>query len=604
MKKTLRIFFVILCFSLAAFAQSETDERLARQFYQQQEYEKASDLFEKLYNKNPGAYYNEYYDCLLKLKDYKTAEKIIKKQIKKEPARLYLYVDLGNIYESAGDNDKAVKEYEKAISNLSADPDQVIMLGTSFMNSNKTDLAIKTYLQGRKILKDIYPFNFELAEVYQKKGDYASMVSEYLSALDSGDGYLQQVQSSLQDFIALDTDNKKTEVLRTQLLKKVQANPDRIAYAEMLIWLYMQQKDFEAAFFQTKALDKRFRQDGSRIMSLAQVAAANRNYDVAVKCYQYIVAKGTESYLYSTARMELLNVMNKKILESAYTQTDIQELEKLYQSTLNDLGRSASTAAVIKGLAHLEAFYLGKADVAIKRLEELLQLPQVTQKMVAEIKLELGDIYLFSGERWEATLLYSQVEKAFHEDLLGQEAKFRNAKLSYYTGDFEWAQGQLTVLKASTSKLIANDALDLSLLITDNTGLDSNLVPMMIYARADLLHYQNQDSLAMLTLDSISKEYPSHPLADNILYKKAQIQRKRGNYNAAIELYNEILEDHGFDILGDDALFSLAELTETYLKDKEKAKQLYQDILTKYPGSLYTVEARKRFRTLRGDNLN
>lgn len=585
-------------------AQTDTDEKLARQFYEQQEYDKAADLFEKLYSKNPSAYYTDYFDCLLKLKEYKDAEKITKKQIRKDPSRLYLYVDLGTVYELMDEPQKAEKEYERAISNLTADPDQVIMLATSFMNSQKSDLAVKTYMHGRKLLREIYPFNFELAEVYEKKGDYPAMISEYLGALDLGDAYLQQVQNSLQDFIVDDPENKKSELLRTQLLKKVQSNPDRVLYAEMLIWLYLQEKDFDAAFFQSKALDKRLKQDGSRIMSLAQVAAANRNYDVAVKCYQYIVSKGTESYFYSYARMELLQVMNKKILESAYTRQDILELEKLYQSTLADLGKSAAVATVIKGLANLEAFYLNKTDQAIERLQELLNMPQLPQKMAGQVKLELGDIYLFSGERWEATLLYSQVEKAFHEDLLGQEAKFRNARLSYFTGDFEWAQGQLTVLKASTSKLIANDALELSLLITDNTGLDSNMVPMMIYARADLLHYQNQDSLALVTLDSITSQFPSHPLADNIIYKKAQIYKKRGDEKRSMELYTKLLDEHGEDILGDDALFALAELEEIYMKDIEKAKQHYQEILTKYPGSLYTVEARKRFRALRGDKLN
>lgn len=606
MKTLLGFLLTLICLFQApsAYSQGGTDEKLAIQFYENGEYEKAADIFEKLYSKNPAAYFYDYYNCLLKLKDFKQAEKITKRMIKKDPDRLFHYIDLGQVYEQSGDKEKALKEYEKAIDKLPEDVDQVMTLANSFINYKQNDLAIKTYLKGRKLLKDSYPFYFELADVYQKKGDIPSMINEYISALEMGESYMGQVQNNLQDFLADDPDKKKAELLRTQLLRRVQSEQDKIVFQEMLIWLYLQEKDFEAAFLQTRAMDKRFKQDGSRMMSLGSIASSNKNYDVAIKSYQYVITKGPENYFYSNARMELVNAMNKKITESSYSEQDLTELNKLYSETLKDLGKSAATAPLLKGYAHLKAFYLNQPQEAITMLEELITMPNVPPKTIGEVKLELGDILLFIGERWEATLLYSQVEKAFHEDVLGQEAKFRNARLSYYTGDFEWAQGQLTVLKASTSKLIANDALNLSLLITDNMGLDSNAAPLLSFARADLLSYQNKDSLALLTLDSLKKEYPAHPLVDDILYKKAAIFKKAGKFDTAKALYTELLENHGTDLLGDDALFSLAELEEHQFRNIEKAKEHYQDILTKYPGSLYTVEARKRFRRLRGDTLN
>jgi tetratricopeptide (TPR) repeat protein len=209
-----------------------------------------------------------------------------------------------------------------------------------------------------------------------------------------------------------------------------------------------------------------------------------------------------------------------------------------------------------------------------------------------------------TGNVWDASLLYSQVEKANKYDIVGQEAKFRNARISYYTGDFGWAQAQLDVLKGSTSKLIANDAMELSLVISDALAEDTTTTPLEIVARGDLLAFQNKDELAKLTYDSVNTLFPNNVLCNRILYKKAQLELKRGKYAEAIVFYEELLKKNSEDIYADDALFKLADINENQLKNNDKAKELYQQLLEKYPGSLYVVEARKRFRKLRGDAIN
>jgi tetratricopeptide (TPR) repeat protein len=594
---------VILCHS-QGFAQ-DTDEQLAQQYFDKGEFDKAVELYEKLFNKSPNTnYYNGYTACLLELKDFKTAEKFIKKQIKRNPQNLTLIADLGTVYKKQGDEDKAKKEYDRAIDNLMPSQEQVMDLASSFMGKKETDYAIKTYLHGRKLLRGNYSFNYELAEAYNLKGDSEGMINEYLDLLEQSDAYLQNVQNALQTDINEDNGGKKTDLLKSQLLKRIQSDPEKTVYSDMLIWLFTQEKDFESAFIQTKALDKRQKLDGGKLMALAKICLANQDYDAAVKCYEYVITKGKENYYYSTAKTELVNTLSAKITSKAnYSKEDIQMLEKSYLTTIEELGKSQATVPLIKGLAHLKAFYMNQPEQAILLLEEAINLCN-NQKEIAECKLELGDILLFTGEMWDSSLLFSQVEKAFKQEPIGQEAKFRNARLSFYRGDFAWAQAQLNVLKASTSKLISNDAIDLALLISDNTTLDSNLVPLQMYARADLLSYRNLDSLALLTLDSIEKKFSSHSLADDVLYKKYMIAFKKGHFEQAATLLQSIIDNHGQDVLGDDALFKLAELNEQYLKNPEKAKQLYEDVLTKYPGSLYTVEARKRYRQLRGDSLN
>ncbi len=600
------LFLFTFAFSLThTTAQTSTDEALAEQFYQNKEFDKALDYYEKLYNKKSSQqFYTPYLNCLLELKDFKKAEKIVKKQIKQNQESPDLIVDLGTIYARSDNSDKAKTTWEQAVKSIKQD-EQIFTVATAFIAIRQYDYAILTYLKGRKISSTNYPYSFELADIYLTKGDKKAMIAEYLDVLEGHDSYIQSVQNALQTSFGNEADSKQNELLKNELLKRIANSPDKIVLSELLIWMQIQQKDFEGAFVQAKALDKRKKEDGSRVMNLAKLCAQNESYDVAVKAYQYVISKGVSSFFYSSARMELLDVFYQKIvLKGNYNINDLVELEKNYEITITELGKSAATAPLLKNLSHLQAFYLNKSNNAIALLEETIVLPQLSSQIQAECKLELADILLMTGDIWEASLRYSQVEKSFKHDVIGQEAKFRNAKISYYTGDFMWAQAQLDVLKGATSKLIANDAMDLSLLISDALAVDTNVAPLMIFSRGDLLAFQNKDDEAKRTLDSINKLFPNHALADDILYKKAQIVLKRANYIEAAAFYDTIVKNYGDDILGDDALFKLADLNENQFKNLDKAKELFQQLLIKYPGSLYVVEARKRFRKLRGDSFN
>ncbi|HEY0029220.1 MAG TPA: tetratricopeptide repeat protein [Bacteroidia bacterium] len=603
--KHILFLFAFVLIHLQTSAQPGTDEQLAIQFYQNKEFDKALDYYEKLYNKkSPQAYYQPYVNCLLETKDFKKAEKIVKKQIKQEPESLNFIVDLGMVYFRSEDSDKAKSAWESAIKAIKYD-DQVFTVANSFISIRQYDHAISTYLKGRKISQNNYPFSFELADVYNTKGDKLAMINEYLNVLEIQDSYIQSVQNGLQTSFSNDADQKQNELLKTELLKRISKNPDKTILSELLIWMQIQQKDWEGAFIQAKALDKRKKEEGNRVMGLAQLFAQNEAYDVAIKAYNYVIAKGPDVYYYTNARIELLNVYYQKIVnKGTYTALDLTELEKNFNITISELGKSSGTVPLLKNLAHLQAFYLNKTDEAIALLEEAIAMPQLALVTQAECKLELADVLLMTGDIWEASLRYSQVEKAFKYDVIGQEAKFRVAKISYYTGDFAWAQAQLDVLKGATAKLIANDAMNLSLLISDALAIDTNVAPLELFAMADLFAFRNKDDKALMLLDSLNKTFPNHALADDIIYKKAQISLKHAQYTEAAAFYEVLLKEYGDDILGDDAMFKLAELNENQFKNIEKAKELYQQLLEKYPDSLYVVEARKRFRKLRGDSIN
>ncbi len=582
--------------------QKQNKEQLAAQYFREKEYEKAVVLYEELFeNGGNNNYYTYYLYCLIELQDFHKAEKLVKSQQKKYPASLKYSVDLGNIYERKGDLKKAKKIYESAIKDLRPNKGQVIGLANAFLVAGKTDYAVKTYYRGRQIMKD-YPFYYELGNLYRQTRNYSQMIQEYLDYVDYDPAKMATAQHLLQSALDKDSDHEISNNLRKSLLIRIQAYPEKIYYSEMLLWLSIQDKDFEQAFRQAKSIDRRLGEGGHRIYDLANLALANKNYDVAIEANKYIIKKGKSSLYYFDGKVGLLNARYLKITTTInYSEKDLVELEGDFKSMLDEYGTNAETLPVMKYLGHIQAFYLDKTDEAITILNTAIEIPNALRQDIADCKIELADIYLFTGEVWEATLLYSQVSKAFKNDPTGHHAKFKNAKLSFYIGEFDWAKNQLRVLKAATSKLISNDALQLALLISDNIDMDSSTVALGLYARADLLLYRNKDELALVTLDSIFELGTYHPIYDETLYKKAEIKIKQQKYKEAEEYLTDIIENYSYDITADDALFLLAKLYDREYNDKEKAMELYQQLMTDYTGSLYTTEARKRFRTLRGD---
>jgi tetratricopeptide (TPR) repeat protein len=599
-----KIFLAILfSLPLMVFSQAK-DQQLADQYFYSQEYDKAATLYEKLYDKNPFVY-NNYLRSLFELNQIDKAEKLVKKQIKKDPKNPVLQIDLGQVYFRKNNSADARKQYENALKMLPADQATIINTANAFASIREQDFALQTYLEGRKLLRGMYTFRFELAQVYSMQQNFQGMLDEYIGALEENPGYLQSVQNVLQSRFNTEneTDNAFGELMRTTLLRKVQKSNEPV-FAELLIWYFVQLKDFESAFVQAKAVDKRLNESGSRLISLGQLSVANQDYDAGIKCFQYIIEKGKTNFYYTTARMEMLNARNKKVIESGkYNLADLQNLEKDYKESLAELGKSGTTAPMMRGLSHLLTFYMNKTEEAIQLLDQAIALPDIKPAYQAECKLELGDALLFSGDLWESGLLYSQVDKAFKYDELGKEAKYRNAKLDFYRGEFQWAQAQLDVLKSSTSQLIANDAMYLSLLISDNTVFDSTTEALTIYSHADLLNYQNRREEALQTLDTLLTKFPTHTLYDDALFKKAEIYILERRYRDADSLYGQVVSGFPTGIISDDAQFRRAQIHDKFLNDTAGAMQFYEELLKNYPGSTFVVEARKRYRALRGDKL-
>ena len=596
-------FFIILLISFISIGISAQDSRLANQYYQSGEYEKAASMYLKLFNKTKknDYYFNRYIESLIAIEAYDEAEKGIKEQIKQRPKDVQLYVTYGNLYEKQSDAVNAEKQYKRAIENMTSDIGLISRIGSSFASLAKYDLAIQVYEKGEELIDRKNLFSYNLADLYRRKGNTKKMIEGYLNSVDRFKKNINNLINTLQRYL---NDEGYVE-LQKQLYERIQEDESQDLYNEILAWTFIHRKEYKRAFRQARSVDRRNDENGGRVFEIAEIAYNAKDYDVAIEAFNYITEnKGENSSYYLDAKRGLLNAKRKKITSNYdYSQEDLENLESEYNSFLDEFGRNRQTALLMSELADFEALYLNDLDTAIVILQEMIGYAGVDKYVVANAKLNLADYLLMQGDVWESTLLYSQVDKQMKEGVLGERARFRNAMLSYYRGDFEWAQEQFDILKTATSKLISNDAIDRSVFIMDNLGLDTTDVPLKMFAVSEQLIFQNRFDEAFDKMDSILILFPEHGLEDDILYNKANIFRKQKKYEDAIAAYDTIITNYPEEIRADNSLFELAELYERVLNEPLKAKDLYEKLFLDFSGSTYAVEARKRFRILRGDDI-
>jgi len=590
--------------TITSTSHAQTDLELAEYYYNNGSYEQALLYLGSIYKTNKtNKIYLMYYESLLAMDDFNEAEKLVKARLKRrhKTSKSTAYVDLGSLYMKFDLKEKALEAFDDALNILQPGRSAAVRLANAFINLDKLDLAYKTYMEA--IQMGTNDFHYELAHLKGMMGDYQGMAESFLDLLNTKPSYLITVQTSLNRNLRLETEEENRDMVRGELLRAAKKYPSNTIYSEMLVWYFTQSKEFSTAFIHARSLDIRLGETGVRLMELGNTSAANNDLETALECFSYVAGKGSGNPYFYTARNETLQVRFHVLTSETPLNMDaLSELELDYSSSIRNLGVRSETAIMQKDHAHLLAFFLGRSEEGMDVIEEVLSIKGLNKRVAAACKLELGDIYVFADLVWDASLIFTQVILDFKDDPMGHEAKFRNARISYYTGDFAWAQTQLDAIKASTSKLISNDAIELSLLITDNFNLDTIVEPMELYAKADLLIMQRRYPDAINTLDTLLNNYPGHSLEDEILMVKGDIAMQKGYVEIAMGYYEEILDLHFDDITGDDALYKLAVIYDDHYKDLEKAEELYEKLIFEFSGSLHVIEARKRFRSLRGED--
>jgi len=597
----MRIIYFFFLFTASTFAQNN-NQKLAYQYYINGDYDKAIIIYDELNTSRLSINtYSPYFISLCNVDKFPEAEKLAKKFYAKYPDRLNYLADIIISQFKRGYIKKADYNLKRLYKKMTGQNSQTIQIANRFQSFNMYNQALEIYNRSQ-LINSNFQYDLQKAQLYAFLEEDELMIDQYLDFLLRMPNQKKIVFTTIQRF--LDNNGIKNEnnylLVKKSLLKMIKLYPQRVDFNEMLIWFFMQDKKYKLALSQVISLDRRTNNALTNIYDIGETLLDIGKYKLAIESFEYIIGKGFNSNIYIDAQINRLYALTKSIEDKS---KDVKIIDNKYSEVIEEVGVHRYSVLLLSNHAHFKAFFLNDLKSAKKILEEVMKIKLIDRLDLAECKIQYADVMLLSGNIWDALLFYSQVENDFKQHPIGHKAKFKRAEIAYYQGDFTWAQAQLDVLKSSTSKLISNDAMKLSLLITDNYDLDTIDIPMMQFAKADLLSFQKKHEVALLSYDSILDNFKGHDLSDEIYYRKANIYLANNDLDNYIEMLELIVKEYSYDILIDDALFDLAKIYDYKLNNNEKAREYYQQLILNYQGSIFVSEARERFRILRGDNL-
>ena len=587
------IFLIIALFSVS-FVFCQNSSSLAESYFREGEYEKASQIYESLEKNNPfnTRYLKRLITCYQETSHYEKAADLLQKKLLNNPSQHYLRIEIGYNFDRQQKTALAKKEYDFAIDAITSDPSLGGIMGRMFQQNNLLDYAIEAYSKTMRLYKNA-SYEFQIAQIYGEKGEFEKMFDSYTQLIDKDENYLGGVQRFTSRYINEDATNSNNIAFKKSLLKKSISNPKNV-WNELLSWLFTKQKEYGKAFIQEKALFNRDPAYIETVFRLAKIAFENNDITTAKKCFDFILEKTNFIEEKITAELYLLKIAVK---------TTAKNSASLFEKTLQEYGVNRNSLEIQLEFADYLTFKINNPSKAIEVLEKALLLSTSKFKN-ARIKLKLGEVLVFTGRFNKALLYFSQVQTQLKNHPLSQQARFKVAQTSYFKGDFKWAKSQLKILKGSTTQLIANDAVDLFLVISDNEPKDSIPSGLLDFAKADLLAYQNKNTEAIAIYSAMAQKYQGQNIEDDVLFNQATLYLKENQYENTISNLLKIISINAEGILVDDSYYLLAEVYKNKIKDTEKASEYYQKIIFEKPSSIYLVDARKKYREIRGDIIN
>lgn len=582
---------ITLFFSFVCFSQND---QLAQYYFEKGDFEKAKISFEELLKNQPSnsQVFQRTIDCYQQLQQFDIAEKAIRERLEKYKQGVLL-VELGYNFQLQKDEASAKKYYDEAIERIKKNPNEVYGIANSFERKVLLEYALKSY-QTATSLQPNYNFNYQMALLYGQMGNTEMMITTFLDeAFDNPQNSLL-IQNQLSRFMTEEGDENFNETLRKALIIRVQKNQDAF-WNQFLSWFYVQQKELGKAFIQEKAIFKRNPESLSNIVNLAQLAIEEDNHEVAKEILGFVLENTKDLDLRIKANFYLMQMRIDKATEKDFASINTELIGLLNEYEIRPISLSLQLIQ-----AHFVAFNLKNPEGGKAIIKKALEL-ELNVYERAQAKMELADILLFEEKFNQALLYYSQIEENLKNDVVAHEASLKAAKTSYFQGDFAWALKQFSALKSASAQLIANDALEYFLLINDNTVADSTQTALKQFAKGDYLLYQNRNQEAIAQFQSILKSFKGQQIEAVTLLRLGKIYEKQGEYNLALSQFQNIIDHHSDGIYIDEALYFSAEIESNKLQQPEKSKPLYEKIIFNHQDSIYFVEARKKYRLLRGD---
>ena len=429
-----KLIHCILCCLIAfvAYSQTETDIQLAQHYYLNGEFSKAVVYYEKLYTNDPSkVYFSRYLDCLVNTGDKKAAEKVFKKQTAANPGDLSLKIQFYFFYKTNEELDKAKKVKNEVLKHEFYDIKETQDVLSNLLSIDEYAWAKEVIDQAKKNLK-YYPYELWYGQIYMAEGETIKALDQYLLALSKKPDLKEQIQLEIDGIFDFTKESEEIKQVKGSFLSASQKDPSNPVYTEMLIWFFLQNKNFNSAYQQVSSLEKRMRGDGGYLIDFGNTCLENLQYALAKQAFKEVISANL--YRSAEAQRMLLNVYFTELTtERTFTEVELNDIVNSYEEVVLNKEFSLRSGAEI-GLEYAEilGFYANKADKARGFLERCMNTPGLTDMQRARYKMKLADVCVALDSVWEASLLYMQIDEAFKFESIGNEAKFKNARIFYF----------------------------------------------------------------------------------------------------------------------------------------------------------------------------
>jgi tetratricopeptide (TPR) repeat protein len=571
------------------------DSKLAENYMDQGEYNKALKIYEKIYelNQRDPRIVFALVDVYQQLERYKSADSVMDIAQKKTPLQAQFLIEKGYNFKLQGKDSIATSYYQKALKTIDSLPQLTYGIAYRFEQRNELDNAIIAYEKGMA-LDDKFNFSYQLSRLYGEQGNLEKMFDETIKIIETNPVYRSRGQALFSQYVTDDSDNEGNKILRKVLLLRLRENQDPL-YNQLLSWLFVQQKDFKNAFIQEKAIYKRDPTSMQNLQDLVVTAIDENDLTAAYDILDYMIQETQ-----SVNIRYLAQSLKIKLKADAATASEYAAIKTEFQELLDVYGTGKETFRLQLDYADFLAFKMDQADEG-SALLVALEKTSLSNFQKADVKMLLADILVLQEQFNRALIFYSQIQTDLPNDARAQESQFKVARTSFFQGDFPWSLTQLKVLRSASSKLIANDAMELSLTISDHSLMDTTYVALHAFAKAELKQYQNKRTEAIHLYSKLLIDHKGDPIEDEALLKQAQLFEIEGNYENARDNYQIIIDNYSDGILADDAYYRLGLLYQECLADPEKAKSMFEKLIFNHAHSIHFVDARRRYRRLRGD---
>jgi cellulose synthase operon protein C len=580
---------------------------LAETYLQAGQFDRATALLEDLYAAQPETYL--FFDRLREA--YESAERyddailLVEGHMQRQPENTSLFSVKARLLYLKGDEPGAFDAWDDAISADSDSRNTYLTVYQTMFDLRLTDQAIAVLERGREALGDESVFLTDLAYLYSTVGRHEEAVSEYLKLLAASERQLSFIRSRLSRFME---DPQALQAGIAAAEQGVRREPSNRAIRELLAWFYLEAGDYRKALEINREIDRLGQESGRVLLLFAQSAVDAGAYDIAAEAFAEVVSIYPDSPAAPDAQFNLA-LMNERWAAETGEQAVDASGERVaaphyeralegYRIFMQQYPSHEYFPEALRRTGVLQQDVFRNYSEARATLQEVIRRYPMTEAAHTS-ELQMGRIQLLDNQFSLAKQTFSDLIDRLGVGSLADQARYELALVHFYEGEFDAARALTEELNQDLSGLTANDAIELKVLLLENTGPDSLSTPLRTYARAHLLDRQHRAEQAITVLDSLLQQYGNHSLADESRFLRARALRNAGRPEEAVAAFLELPLMHPASFLADRSLFLAAETQEKDMDDPAAAVETYTKLLTDYPGTLYAADARARIRVLR-----